>query len=337
MKDLSRIIDQLPGSEAKNILVNIMYRLDLMKESPEIQDEMIKELYSLYDEIVDGCQNDSYLEREYEAVHIACGEAAAGSLRVGLDHKNKVIGFPDFFAVGPIWQLHRDVGRQHRYEWLKNHIHIEMDYMEEEYKQKFLKALEEIKVIPDRLPIVLWTAENADEQTGMRYILYLLKEKANPVFLIHSTLAYKELYDTEEYQSFRLHTGEIEPEKLKAIDHKMRSNALNAEKRKRYEGEWMALADTKEVLRIWEKGQIKSVSEHYFDAFIIECAQKLQADHDHYDSILSTRVIGEVLGNLDQSIGDAFLEYRLRTLIYKGVFEIKEVPKSMRFYSVKLR
>ncbi len=59
--------------------------------------------------------NDT-VEREYEAVHIVCGESPAGSLRVGLGRKNRVIGFPDCFAVGPIWELHKEVGRKHREE-----------------------------------------------------------------------------------------------------------------------------------------------------------------------------------------------------------------------------
>ena len=107
-------------------------------------------------------------------MHIACGESTAGSLRYGLGRGNKVMGFPDFFSVGPIRKLHKDVGRKHRYEWLKDHINIEMDDMEEEYEKRITKTIEEINDIPRDIPIVIWTAENADEQTGIRYIMYLL-------------------------------------------------------------------------------------------------------------------------------------------------------------------
>ena len=67
---------------------------------------------------------------------------------------------------------------------------MEMDYMEEEYKQRITKTLEEIDAIPGNVPIVIWTAENADEQTGMRYFMYLLKEKPNDVFLINTSVAH---------------------------------------------------------------------------------------------------------------------------------------------------
>jgi hypothetical protein len=47
-------------------------------------------------------------------------------------------------------------------------------------------------------------------------------------------------------------------------------------------------------------------------------------------------VIGEVLGHLDQYIGDAFLEYRIRKLIDAGVFELEGDLKARRFYSLRL-
>ena len=117
------------------------------------------------------------MEIEFNTVHIACGESTAGSLRYGLGRGNKVIGFPDFFSIGPIWKLHKDVGRNNRYEWLKDHINMEMDYMEEEYKQRITKTLEEIDAIPANVPIVIWNAENAEEQTANAIFYVFVKGK----------------------------------------------------------------------------------------------------------------------------------------------------------------
>jgi len=51
---------------------------------------------------------------------------------------------------------------------------------------------------------------------------------------------------------------------------------------------------------------------------------------------LVAKIIGEVLGLLEGSVFDAFLEYRIRELVYNGVLEIKGIPKDMRSYSVRL-
>lgn len=338
MEELDKLIDKLPCSEAKGLLSNVMYQLNIIKEFQEDRDEIIEGLISFYDETLNVGKNNQYLAREYKTVHIVCGETAAGTLRVGLGCGHKVIGFPDFFAEGPIWQLHQDVGRKHRYEWLKDHLNIENNYMEEEYEQRIFITLEEMKAIPDDVPIVLWTAENAHEQAGMRYLNYLLRDKVNDVFLINSTAGFKKLYEAESEREdeFFWHTGGIEPEKINSIAENRCLHPLSAEIRRKYEEEWIALAETKEILRVWEKGTIKSVHDHYFDPIIIEQARKLHAEQEKHDFILSARLIGEVLEHLDQSIGDAYLEDRLRRLIYNRVFEIKGIPKGIRYYSVKL-
>ena len=280
---------------------------------------------------------NNLIKREYEAIHIVCGESTAGSLRVGLGYKNKVIGFPDDFAIGPILELHKDVGRAFRYEWLKDHINISMDYIEEEYESWLSKTIGEIDEIPNNIPIVIWTAENAQEQTGIRYILQLLQNKTNDIFLVNTSIAFQELFNTSEVTYIISHSGGVHPEKLQLIYDKKLTTPLSNEERSRFNKEWAALADTKEVLRIWENEEIKGVPETYFDRLIITTAQKQHQEQGKRDFIKSARLIGEVLGILNGSVSDAFLEYRVRCLIYRGAFEIKGIPKAMRYYSVKLR
>ncbi|CDO03857.1 Protein of unknown function [Oceanobacillus picturae] len=210
------------------------------------------------------------------------------------------------------------------------------DYIEE-YKSKFSNTLDEIAAIPDDLPLIIWTAENADEQTGLRYLLYLLKEKKNDVYLLNTTLAFQELYDTTEFQYLYPRTGEVQPEKLNTIYHMKLPKPLTIEDRIQFEKEWIILSETEDVLRIWESREIKGVSEDYFDELILTTARKLHAEQKEKDFIKAARLIGEVFGHIDNNVGDPFLEYRVRTLIYGGFFEIKGIPKAMRFYSIKLK
>lgn len=334
VEKLYQSTEKLSGSEARNLLVNMMIKIKNMQESKDLQEEMLEELYSLYDEAFGVTQNK--VERKYNTVHIACGEHTAGALRYGLGRGNKVIGFPDFFSIGPIWELHKDVGRKHRYAWLKDHINMEMDYMEEEYKQRVTKTLEGIDAIPGNVPIVIWTAENVEEQTGMRYFMHLLKEKPNDVLLINTSLAYQEVFTVNDDQHFH-HTGTIYPEKLKEMYEKSVAKLLSPSERSYFQTEWMALSETKAVLRIWQNREITFVNEDHFDSLIISTIQKLYAEQGHKDFILAAKIIGEVLGLLEGSVFDAFLEYRIRELVYNGVLEIKGIPKDMRSYSVRVK
>ncbi|WP_228275825.1 DUF3658 domain-containing protein [Gracilibacillus oryzae] len=71
--------------------------------------------------------------------------------------------------------------------------------------------------------------------------------------------------------------------------------------------------------------------------YIIKQAHKLHSEQKDHGFMKTARLIGEVIGNLDQYFGDEFFEYRVRNLIMNGVFEISAVPKGMRFYSVRVK
>lgn len=334
---LNQSINKLSCSEAKNALLNMMYRIRDIKELSDLPEEKLAELYSLYDEITGTSASREYDERQYEAVHIVCGESVAGSLRVGLGYEHKVIGFPDFFAVGPLWKLDKDVGRKRRYDWLESQLTVDMNYIEEEYKSRFSKTVKKIDAIPNNIPIVIWSGDNADEQTGIRYILNLLKEKPNDISLISATTAYQELFNTSDVQYFCHHTAHVEPEKLNLIYEKKLSKPLSFEARNQFQREWKSLSETEEVLRVWENNQVKSVNENHFDQLIIACAQKVYTEEIEKDYMRAALLIGEVLGELEGGMSDTFLEYRIRRLIHKGVFDMKGNLKSMRHYSVKLK
>lgn len=338
MDDLRKRIQKLSGDRAKSLLFNIMSCIEIMKESKDSQPEMMEKLFFLHDRIKGVLNNEKQGEREYKTVQIVCGESPAGSLKVGLGRENKVIGFPDFFAVGPIWELHKKTGCKFRYEWLSDHLnYYRDDYMEEEYERRFSQALNDIETVPAHVPFVIWTAENANEQIGMRYFLYILKEKPNDIFLINSTTAYQELLKSSHKHAEHLHTGEVSPEQLNFIFQTKLTQPLTIEQRKQFEKEWIDLSKTKETVRIWINNKIKAVKEDYFDEHIVSTAKKIHSKQKQRDFVKAGRIIGEVYGSIEHNVGDAFLEYRLRTLIYNGVFEIKGIPKGMQYYSVKLR
>ena len=177
IEEIHKSIKDLSVSDAKNLLLSIMFRIKMMQESKNSSEEILEQLNTIYNLFFEVVQNRNLAERDYSTVHIVCGESPAGSLRVGLGRENKIIGFPDFFAVGPICELHQEVGRKYRHEWLQDHLNYSDDYFEEEYENRFSKTLAEIDCLNEEVPIVIWTAENSNEQTGLRYLLYLLKEK----------------------------------------------------------------------------------------------------------------------------------------------------------------
>ncbi len=276
-----------------------------------------------------GLYEASQINVEYETLHLVIGQSTASCLKVGLERENKVLGIPDFFAQGPIWQLHRDIGRTRRNEWEEEHLTLSTFWLMEQHKRRS-SVLKELDAIPENKPLVIWAGENASEQTGMRYILYLLRKKTNDIFFINTTKAFQQLSE----HSFR-YTGEFSPEQLKRIyDNRKPTHPLSDEEKSRFHEEWLSLAETKQVLRIWESEEIKSVPEDYVDLAIVDAAKRLRRSEG--DFIRAGALIAEVMEQLEHSVGDPFLEFRIWHLISEGVFHVKGNPKQMSSYRIKL-
>ena len=274
-------------------------------------------------------------------IHILFGPSPAGSLRAafkdkGIDKKDQIISFWDMFSVGPVCRLDEEAGKEARLDWMKNVINDEYGEFQE-YKQSFQKTIDQILSITEGLPITIWTADNAHEQTGLRFVVHLLRERNNDIILINTTKAFRELFKKRNVQYTVLHSGEISPEKLQIIYDQGQGRVLTDHDKEDYENEWLSISNNRETLRIWRNGRIVSVPEDYYDPFIIQKAEKLHREQKTKDFMKSARLIGEVLGHLDQYVGDEFLEYRLRKLIEKEVFDVEGSLIAMRYYSVKLR
>ncbi|WP_042460159.1 DUF1835 domain-containing protein [Neobacillus dielmonensis] len=277
-------------------------------------------------------QIQKHLVRQGDApVHITVSESAAGSLRFGLERPKTVIGFPDFFEIGPLWRLQEKDGQDFRFEWLGENINTGMDDYEHEIK--YLNTLLEIEDIPEQVSIYLWTANNAKEQTGIRYILTLLAGKSNDIYLINSTDFDNEIVDMQDEFHHITHTSEIHPDKLKHIFETVKGKPLSDEEKRQYQKEWRELAEGKQVLRIWKDSRIISVSEDYYDSLILDTIRSLQQNDDY---ILTARAVGATLAQMQEPVSDSYLEYRIRHMVYNQKLELKGIPKSMRHYSVRL-
>jgi hypothetical protein len=271
---------------------------------------------------------------ETTTFHLVSSSSTAGALRVGLDRPKTVIEFQDSFAMGPIWKLDSKIGQAYRYEWSYENINFEQDDLE----SRFSHTLLEIADIPKYAPIYIWTANNGNEQTGVRFIVYQLRAQANEIFLINTTEHYHQWGTPSDERQSMFHSSMLQPHQLKLLfEQSQAAKPLSQQERIHFQQEWEALAQKKDVLRLWQNGRIASVPEDYYDSLIIETMKEMHLKQESKEFIRAGRVIGEILSQMNEVVGDAYLEYRLRHLIYNGILELKGIPKSMRHYSVKLR
>lgn len=334
--EIRKAINNLSLQEAKQFITLIKLQLDLAERSERANIDLYNNVKKLYENLLVSNQRPSIWEpnEAAEKVHIVFGDSLAGSLKyairqLGLEETNKMINVRDLFSIGPLWQLHEEVGRAHRIEWFRDHINMEDDL--EDYDSCHRRILEQKKLIPPKASIVIWSGKNAHEQAGLRYAVFLLRNCQNEIIVFQPDEA------CGQHRTY-LHSGEIPPEQLQKVFGEINdSRPLDRETRMALEREWQSLANQHHVLRIWDGEKIRNVDETYFDAYLLKTIENLHADNENYDFMKAARVIGEALGHCDQTVGDSYFEYRLRQLIYNGALEIKGVPRSMRNYSVRMR
>ncbi|HBU91597.1 MAG TPA: hypothetical protein DEB53_10385 [Bacillus pumilus] len=274
-------------------------------------------------------------------IHIVFGAATAGSLKQAFcemkqDQVNDIIAFHDIYSIGPLLHLHEHEGQEKRIEWLRSVISNEFGHFDEMVTDQH-RMLQQIKDIKDGTRILIWTGSNAHEQIGLRYAIYLLKEKNIELSLINTTTAFDQLFNTNTRRMGIRHAGEITTEKLKVLyKSKEHMHSVTKEERAQFLIEWLSFAKENHTLRIWQKGKTISVPEDEFDAYLVKMAKRVHQSEPEEDYIKTPRLIGEVIGYLEQYIGDDFIEYRLKTLIDQGIFDMIGRRTSMRYYSIKL-
>ncbi|MFC7063727.1 DUF1835 domain-containing protein [Halobacillus seohaensis] len=335
--ELKRMVNHLEEEDAKSLLFQLLLRIETFEKQGHQEERFVSELQLMYREFLHYYKaTQKTVDQDYQAVHIVFSDSTSGSLKNALSEmelrdEEEVIALPDTFSIGPTWRLSEKEGLNERYQWLEDHLIFEGEDVGD-LKDKLHASLLNTQSIPSHLPIYIWTGNNAHEQVGLRLVMYLLNEQDHDIYLMQP-----ELDHGRDCPYVASHTGELIPEKLMAIyKNKENHKAVSKNERMQWEEEWREIANSKSVLRIWKDQQIISVTEDYFDEAIINAARSLEKECEDQSFIKSAAIIGEVIGHLNEYIGDQFIEYRVRNLVMNEIFEIEGVLKGMRFYNVKL-
>ncbi|TGB03799.1 DUF1835 domain-containing protein [Halobacillus salinus] len=321
MKKTIEIMKKMGDKDAKSMLKIIFLMLDQSEDQPEAFQQHVQKCRDDYWEMLK--HQDSSIELIHS--HIVFGDSIAGALKQVLPPKHEVISIDNRLDFGPIWDLHVSEGVKKRKQWLFNNINMDEEELFN-YEDLFIKKLNRIRNIPNDRPVTVWYGDNAFEQTGLRFVHYILEHHPS-VDAINATQALHNMSPDRK----SLHTGEIHPRHLERILNDAKRQRLG----ERWSVDWKALSQTKGILRFWKDGDIVPVPEDALDTFILRTLDNIQRQSGSYDFIKSARLIGEVMGTLDHVVNDSFLEFRIRTLIYDGILEIRGVPRAMRFYEVR--
>lgn len=333
LNQLKQAIRNLSEADAKSMLF-------LMLLNSQVSEEKILDMQQSIIKMAEGMQTT----KNAQTVHIVFGDSPGGSLNAAFrntdyEKTEDVIILSDNFSVGPVKDLHNVEGIEARFKWFhERYFTLEEDF--EHYKHSMLEAIKRVKNIPPHLDIVIWTCQNAHEQTGLLLVLAMLKDKMNSVFILDSFVAFHEIhiYPQLAEENYPRSTGEMTSDNLRLFYEQFELRPLkNAKRQSLCEEGLRMLMDEGKIIRTWEHKELwHNVDESGDDDFIIESAKRLYQEEGKVEYWKAARLIGEVLGHMVQYRGDDWLEYRLRCLIEQGVFAYKGNLKAMRYYEVKL-
>lgn len=321
LTEIRSILNSISEKDAKVLLQYIFIEMKSVEENKIDAHTFFEDVKKTYSGLVRSVESQQIEATEFSSTHIVFGASTSGSLKMAI--QENIICFDDIFSIAPITEIHAERGIANRHEWLGSHLNID-DEERFTYEKNFMNTIEKLSEIPASHPIYIWAGENAHEQTALLFVLEQLKHNSNEIIWVNPN----ELYDVR-------YTGEVNSEQLNTLLKDENSQTLlSKEELYEFEKQWKKLSENESTLRIWEDGKVKNVQVSYFDDFILDMVKEAGGEEDF---IMAARVVGEVIGNLEQYIGDRFIEYRIIQLALSGKLALEGVPKGMRYYKVKIK
>lgn len=312
--------------------VKSMLFLILMNE--QSKDDMVQFLLQ---------QNEEQDVSTIETVHIVFGHSPGGSLKAAFRNSNyvkteEIIVMPGNFSVGPLKDLHLCEGIEARFQWLQERYFIEDDGLAI-FEREMKEAVEKIKSIPPHQDIIIWTCQNAHEQIGLRLVLAMLEKKPNDIYVLDTFQLFHELHIFPQLaeDNYPRSSGEVSVENVLHIYEQYQGRPLKKSLQQTLSKEGLKMLMDDYCIHTWEYNELWSNhNENVDDDLIITCAKRLHDDQEEAPYLMAARLIGEVLGHMEQYREAEWIEYRLRQLIQQGVFSYRGELKGMLHYQVKL-
>ncbi|MGG4453117.1 DUF1835 domain-containing protein [Brevibacillus porteri] len=273
--------------------------------------------------------------------HICFGLSAYGTLRSVFRKQNllqteSIICIEDDFSVGPLHQLETATGMNERIEWIHSFFERVEAISPEDLttvKAYLLRNLSFPAQIPDGSHVILWHGQNASDSIGIRYVVSMLQDKSLSfetiditAFSVHCDYKVRNIDDNEV--SYVLKSAGALPPKLVMDAYQVKKN-MPAPLVQSLILEWETWSQSDRTLRIYKQGEVLEVSEDYYDASILEHASK--------EFQKAARVIGTVMGESDQCIGDMYLTYRVHELIKQGLLQYQGELMPLRRLEIRLK
>lgn len=239
----------------------------------------------------------------------------------------ELIKLVDNLSIGPVCNLETIDWVNNRKDWLDKII------VDKKYKEEIISAVDEdvttiskISEVADRCEnIFIWTGCDASEVIGTARVLKKLKKLKKSIYVL----------DFSNIQVQNINGEIISPKSLLQTAPSQIKDVIRYFKLqesadfKKWEEMLIDVESSNSLLRILDKnGTISHKRESYYDNLLYsKCIEEYQK---------ASVVIGQALVDVDISVGDNYLNWRLKELVKEKKLESCGQLSDIRDYSVKI-
>ena len=242
--------------------------------------------------------------------------------------RDEIFEIKDDFAVGPIKDIYTTEGIEERKQWWRNVLaggdydgHVDNGEVNDP------KVVEEIKEklrTDEGSDVWIWIAPNKHDVSGYYWLMPQLTDFVGRVYIL--SLNNLPFINTKGSIFYPVNLFEIPPrEFLKA---KKLARPITASEFEIDPDEWTRLCNENKMVRILEGA--KKLSQHDDNYFDDELKRYITPDWQK-----ASKIIHQMLAKSKQITGDAYLLWRLKTMIASGMLDVQGNVANMKDFEIK--
>lgn len=267
-------------------------------------------------------------------IHIVFNEADVKVLSeaIALDESlaGDVIQIKDDFAVGPLDNVYLGEGMLARREWWREVLaggdyDGKVDSGEVDDPKTVAELVGTMRRNEEEI-IWIWAAQNKHDVSGYYWLLHYMKEFQGRVFILYlNNLPFFNDKGQIFYPTWLSEIPAKEFLKAKKLAREITLSEFEVDP-----DEWTKLCNENRGVRLLEGGK-KLVQEDY-DFYDAELRKQVTADWQK-----ASKVIHHFLSKSRHTTGDAYLLWRLKTMIAQDMFDVQGKVANMKEFEVKTK
>ncbi|GAO43907.1 DUF1835 domain-containing protein [Flavihumibacter petaseus] len=265
-------------------------------------------------------------------IHIVFNEADIAVLQQAIvlepTLEGEILLIRDDYAVGPLYNMYKGEGREERTNWWRE-ILAGGDYegkADTGEVDDFKTAAELVgRLRRDESEFVwIWAAQNKHDVCGYYWLLHFVKEFQGRIHILYlNNLPFLNEKGQLFYPTWLSSIPPKEFLKARKLARPVTLSEFEVDP-----DEWIKLSEEKKGVRILEGG--KKLSQYDYDYYDSDLAKYITNDWQK-----ASRIIHQFLSKNKVTTGDAYLLWRLKTLIRDEKFDVQGEQKNMKDFEIK--